>query len=187
MSLNEANTRAKLIDPALYRCGWTEDLIRREQTAGGIEIHDGQAHRRKKGRTDYLLRVRVNTNAQPVAVAVMEAKCDDDPPTLGLEQAKGYGARLHVPFVFSSNGSLFCEYNTETQELRTHIALAQFPTPDDLLARYQQRRGFALQSETAKPLLVPYRGGESGRRYYQDAAIRAVLEKIAAGGNRALL
>ncbi|MEW5719946.1 MAG: DEAD/DEAH box helicase family protein, partial [Chloroflexota bacterium] len=180
-------TRAKLIDPALHRRGWTEDLIRREQTAGGIEIHDGQARRRKQGRTDYLLRVRVTPNAQPIAVAVMEAKCDDDPPTLGLEQAKGYGARLRVPFVFSSNGSLFCEYNAETGETRTHIPLAQFPTPDDLLARYQQRRGFALQSETAKPLLMPYRGGESGRRYYQDAAIRAVLEKIAAGSNRALL
>jgi len=187
MSLSESDTRAKLIDPALHRRGWTEDLIRREQTAGGIEIHAGQARRRKKGRTDYLLRVRVTPNAQPVAVAVMEAKCDDNPPTLGLEQVKGYGARLRVPFVFSSNGHLFCEYNAETEESRTHIALAQFPTPDDLLARYQQRRGFALQSETAKPLLMPYRGGESGRRYYQDAAIRAVLEKIAAGGKRALL
>jgi len=39
MSLNKADTRAKLIDPALPRCGWTEDLIRREETAhaGGFE------------------------------------------------------------------------------------------------------------------------------------------------------
>ncbi len=187
MSLNEADTRAKLIDPALYRRGWTEDFIHREQMAGAIEIYDGLARRKKKGRADYLLRVRVKPDAQPVAVAVMEAKCDDDPPTLGMEQAKGYANRLRVPFVFSSNGSLFCEYNAETQESRTHIPLAQFPTPNDLLVRYQQRRGLSLQSETAKPLLVPYRGGESGRRYYQDAAIRTVLEKIAAGGNRALL
>ncbi|MCL0074432.1 hypothetical protein M1O50_06180 [Dehalococcoidia bacterium] len=28
MSLTEADTRAKLIDPALHRRGWTEDLIR---------------------------------------------------------------------------------------------------------------------------------------------------------------
>jgi len=27
--LNEADTRAKLIDPAIHRCGWTEELIRR--------------------------------------------------------------------------------------------------------------------------------------------------------------
>lgn len=30
MSLSEADTRAKLIDPALHVRGWTEDLIRRE-------------------------------------------------------------------------------------------------------------------------------------------------------------
>lgn len=34
MSLSEADTRAKLIDPALHNRGWTEDLIRREETAG---------------------------------------------------------------------------------------------------------------------------------------------------------
>lgn len=41
MALNEADTRAKLIDPALHRRAWTEDLIRREETAGAIEIVDG--------------------------------------------------------------------------------------------------------------------------------------------------
>jgi type I restriction enzyme R subunit len=38
MPLNEADTRAKLIDPALHDRGWTENLIRREETAGAIEI-----------------------------------------------------------------------------------------------------------------------------------------------------
>jgi type I site-specific restriction endonuclease len=35
---NEADTRAKLIDPALHSRGWTENLIRREETAGAIDI-----------------------------------------------------------------------------------------------------------------------------------------------------
>jgi type I restriction enzyme, R subunit len=30
MPLSEADTRAKLIDPALHDRGWSEDLIRRE-------------------------------------------------------------------------------------------------------------------------------------------------------------
>ncbi|RLA97745.1 MAG: hypothetical protein DRG32_02990 [Deltaproteobacteria bacterium] len=47
--------------------------------------------------------------------------------------------------------------------------------------------GFSLDSEAAKPLLVPYPGGEASRRYYQDAAIRAALEKIARGEKRVLL
>ncbi|MBI3912845.1 MAG: hypothetical protein HY327_01420 [Chloroflexi bacterium] len=57
MPLSESDTRAKLIDPAIHQRGWTEDLIRREETAGGIEIRDG-APRRKKGRVDYLLRAQ---------------------------------------------------------------------------------------------------------------------------------
>jgi len=28
--LNEADTRAKLIDPAIYRCGWSEKHFSRE-------------------------------------------------------------------------------------------------------------------------------------------------------------
>jgi type I restriction enzyme R subunit len=39
--------------------------------------------------------------------------------------------------------------------------------------------GFSLDAGAAAPLLRPYKGGEGARRYYQDAAIRAVFEKIA--------
>src|SRR6058998_1477299 len=39
--------------------------------------------------------------------------------------------------------------------------------------------GFKLDSPAAAPLLTRYVGGEATRRYYQDAAIRAVLEKLA--------
>jgi type I restriction enzyme R subunit len=38
MGFNEADTRAELIDPALYRRGWTEDQIKREETAGAIDV-----------------------------------------------------------------------------------------------------------------------------------------------------
>jgi len=42
MSLSEADTRAKLIDPAFHRRGWTEDLIWREDTDSGIDtINEG--------------------------------------------------------------------------------------------------------------------------------------------------
>ena len=39
--------------------------------------------------------------------------------------------------------------------------------------------GFSLAAPRARPLLQPYTGGEGTRRYYQDAAIRAVFEKFA--------
>lgn len=89
---NEADTRAALIDPAIHRRGWTEDLIRREETAGAIEVIDGRPRQRARGRTDYVLRVKINPTAQPVAVGVLDAKPEHLPPTHGLEQAKIYAA-----------------------------------------------------------------------------------------------
>jgi type I restriction enzyme R subunit len=48
--------------------------------------------------------------------------------------------------------------------------------------------GFRLEEPRARPLITRYAGGEEGaRRYYQDAAVRAVLEKLARGEKRALL
>ena len=69
MTLNEADTRAKLIDPAIHKCGWTEDLIRREETAGTVEIINGKARRRARGKIDYVLRVKVNVDTQPITLA----------------------------------------------------------------------------------------------------------------------
>ena len=60
MGFSESDTRAKLIDPALHARGWTEDLIRREETAGAVEIVDGKPRKQSRGRVDYTLRVRVN-------------------------------------------------------------------------------------------------------------------------------
>ncbi len=177
---NEADTRAKLIDPAIHQRGWTEDLIRREQSAGSIEIIGNKARRRAKGKVDYLLRVKVNPNTQPVAVALIEAKKNTLPPGHGLSQAKGYSEceRLNVPFVFSSNGYQYVEFDRYTGLTAPARPLSEFPIPAELRSRYEQKMGFNLESEEAKPLLTPYTGGEGTRRYYQDAAIRAVLEKI---------
>ena len=181
MGLNEADTRAKLIDPKLYQRGWSEDHIKREETAGGIAIVGGKAQRRGKGRTDYTLRLRIAQDAQPIAIALIEAKKEADMPGKGLEQAKAYqlSDRFHVPFIFSTNGHLYVEFDRTTGLTSPPQPLSQFPTPAALRSRYEAYIGFSLASEAAKPLLTPYTSGEEGRRYYQDAAIRAALEKIA--------
>jgi type I restriction enzyme R subunit len=190
MGLGEADTRAKLIDPALHARGWTEDLIRREETAGAVEIVAGRPRRRARGRVDYTLRVSVGPGAQPVAVALIEAKAEDLAPTHGLEQAKAYAAckRLNVPFVFASNGHRFVEFDRSTGRTGRVRLLAEFPGPAELRARYEKAVGFSLDDAAAQPLVTRYSGGEEGtRRYYQDAAMRAVLEKLARGDKRALL
>lgn len=190
MSYSESDTRAKLIDPAIHQRGWTEDLIRREETAGAVEISSAGPKRNSKGRVDYVLRLKVTLESQPVAVALIEAKAEHLPPTHGLEQVKRYGLaskRLNVPFVFSSNGHLFVEYDSFTGKTTNPQPMSAFPTPEELRSRYEAGKGFKLDSPEARPLLARYQGGEATRRYYQDAAIRAVFEKIAAGKKRALL
>ena len=135
--LSEADTKAKLIDPVLHRLGWTEDLIHREETACRIDIIDGKPKRRERGRIDYLLRIKVNINInpQPIAVALLEAKKNTEPPDKGLEQAKRYARLNNVPFVFSSNGCLFIEYNSLTGKTSGPQSIEKFPTPEELRKR----------------------------------------------------
>src|SRR3989449_3204483 len=142
-----------------------------------------------RGRVDYTLRVKVNAASQAVAVALLEAKAEHLPPAHGLEQAKAYAAcrRLNVAFAFASNGHQFVEFDRKTGITTAPRPLSEFPTPVALRARYEQAMGFSLESPAARPLLARYPGGEATRRYYQDAAIRAVLEKLARGEKRALL
>jgi type I restriction enzyme R subunit len=57
-------------------------LIRREETAGAVEIIGGRVRRQARGRVDYTLRIKVNPETQPVAVALIEAKAEHLPPGL---------------------------------------------------------------------------------------------------------
>jgi hypothetical protein len=177
---NEADTRAKLIDPMLHLRGWTEAHIKREETAGAIEIIGTKPRRRNKGKVDYVLRLRVNTDTQPIAVALIEAKAENLPPTHGLEQGKLYAKckRLNIPFVLSSNGHQYVEFDRFTGKTTQPVSMDLFPTPDELRRRYEEGLGFKLSDEAAKPLLARYPGGEG------DAAVSGcrdprVLEKIA--------
>lgn len=189
MPYTEADTRAKLIDPALKQRGWTEDHIRREITQPKVVLDNagGAARKIGGGRVDYVLRYRLNPGTQPVAFAFIEAKAEDKTAGAGLEQAKEYRRRHNVPFVFSSNGHMFVEYDHFTGLTASPRPLSEFPSPETLRTRYEAGMGFSLASPEARPLITPYKSGDAQRRYYQDAAIRAVLERIAQGGRRALL
>jgi type I restriction enzyme R subunit len=123
----------------------------------------------------------VTPEAQPVAVALLEAKKNRLPPDHGLEQARLYAdsKRLNVPFVFASNGYMWVMFDRSTGQTTQPRPMSEFPTPDELRERYESIMGFCLDSPAARPLLVRYPGGEGTRRYYQDAAIRATFEKLA--------
>jgi type I restriction enzyme R subunit len=189
MPMNEAQTRISLIEPAIFGRGWTLDHIKVEQPTGGKSINDKGKLIQRKGRTDYMLRLVVKKDTQPIAIAGMEAKSEDKSPGAGLEQGKRDGdiGRLDVKFIFSTNGHQYIEYDKFTGLTTNPKPMNEFPTPEELRKRYEKGMGFDLEDENAKPLLVKYAHGESSVRYYQDAAIRAVFETIAQGKKRALL
>src|ERR1700692_4308857 len=98
--MNEAETRAEHIDPALAESGWgvvEGSRIRREYpiTPGRLE---GHGKRGKALTADYVLEYRNHK------LAVVEAKAWDEALTEGVGQAKNYAAKLAVRFTYSTNG-----------------------------------------------------------------------------------
>ena len=97
--MNETETRAEHIDPALANAGWgvvEGSRIRREYaiTQGRLE---GFGRRGKSLTADYVLIYRNTT------LAVVEAKAWDQPLTLGVAQAKNYAEKLKIRFTYASN------------------------------------------------------------------------------------
>ena len=177
--MNEAETRAEYIDPALTAAGWgvvEGSRIRREYpiTLGRIE---GHGKRGKALSADYVLEYR-NTK-----LAVVEAKAWDEPLTQGVAQAKNYAGKLAVRFSYSSNGRGVYEMDLKTgTEGETGLA---FPTPSELWSRTFAEAN-AWRDRFAE---VPFedRGGYFLPRYYQDIAISRVMQAIAEDRQRILL
>jgi type I restriction enzyme R subunit len=123
--MNEAETRAEYIDPALKAAGWGTiegSRIRREYpiTLGRIE---SQGRRGKPLTADYVLEYR-NTK-----LAVVEAKAWDEAMTEGVAQAKNYAGKLEIRYTYSTNGQGIYGIDMETgNEGET----PSYPTPDGL-------------------------------------------------------
>jgi type I restriction enzyme R subunit len=181
MPRNEQQTRFQLIDPMLLdHRGWTREDISVEETAAPVDVVYGKGQRRPKGRTDYVLRHPLVPGTERIPLAILEAKHEGKPPGHGLQQGKGYRiGHLHaVPFVFSSNGHQFVEYDERTGAVSDPRPMSEFPTPDELVARYLGATGLPPRNKDWDALLAPYDKGRSYLRYYQDAAVRAALVKV---------
>jgi type I restriction enzyme R subunit len=176
--MNEAETRAEHIDPALAAAGWgvvAESRVRREYpiTPGRIE---GLGRRGKALTADYVLIYR-NTK-----LGVIEAKAWDEELTEGVGQAKNYAGKLDVRFAYAANGQGV--YGIDMKEGAEGVAPG-FPTPEELWGRT-----FAAENAWRDRFAaVPFedRGGYFQSRYYQDIAIERVLEAVAAEHKRILL
>ena len=176
--MNEAETRAEHIDPALKTAGWgvvEGSRIRREYqiTLGRI---GGTGRRGKPLIADYVLEYR-NTK-----LAVVEAKAWDEELTEGVAQAKNYAGKLSVRFSYSSNGQGIYSIDMQTGE---EGEVPSYPTPQDLWnltfpEPNQWRDRFAD---------VPFedKGGSHPSRYYQDVSVERTMGAIATDRQRILL
>ena len=176
--MNEAETRAELIDPALLAAGWgvvEGSRVRREYfiTPGRIE---GRGRRGKPLKADYVLEYR-NTK-----LAVVEAKAAGEAVSEGVAQAKDYAGKLAVRFAYATNGEGIYGIDMESGK---EGEVAAYPTPDEIWTKTFAKADAWRDRFSG----VPYedKGGSHPSRYYQDIAIERVLQSIAGKRNRILL
>jgi type I restriction enzyme, R subunit len=176
--MNESETRAEHIDPALKEAGWGvvegSKVLREYQiTQGRIE---GAGRRGKPLIADYVLQYR-NTK-----LAVVEAKTWDEELTEGVGQAKNYAGKLAIRFAYASNGQGIYGIDMKTGK---EGEVSQYPNPEELWKlTFTEANAWRDRFAT-----VPFedKGGSHPSRYYQDIAIERVMDAIAAGRERILL
>ena len=197
--MNEAETRAELIDPALRAAGWgvvEGTRVRREYKITLGRLQGAAGRRNAADIADYILEYRGRM------VAVVEAKKASEPVTQGLGQAKKYADKLKLRHAFSTNGKGIYQVDMLTGREGNVEA---WPTPEELwglttgLATLQ--RGPDAGQEPGEPSgepsvdwqdrfgAVPFedKSGSWQPRYYQDIAIQRVLDAIAQEKERILL
>lgn len=175
--MNEAETRAELIDPLLKQVGWGVDAqsrVRREEiTLGRLQ---GAGKRASQDIADYVLYYKGHK------LGVIEAKRRDLPDTEGVGQAKRYATMLQARYAYSTNGLRIYQIDMQTGE---EGYVERYPTPQELwdltfgdVNVWRDRFGD-----------VPFEdgGGKWQPRYYQHNAINKALEAIANGKDRILL
>ncbi|MDH5389131.1 MAG: DEAD/DEAH box helicase family protein [Gammaproteobacteria bacterium] len=175
--MNEAETRAELIDPALAEAGWGKvegSRVRREMITNGRLI--GAGKRGKQDIADYVLIYRGQK------LAVIEAKKTGLAVTEGLAQAKRYAEKLQSRFAYSTNGKGIYRVDMQTGE---EGDVGSYPTPDELWqVTFAERNNWHDRFSD-----VPFedKGGSWEARYYQHNAINKALEAIADGKDKVLL
>lgn len=176
--MNEAETRAELIDPQLKARGWgvvDHSKVLREHpiTAGKIQTGAGRAQPLK---ADYVLVY------QGRKLAVIEAKSAEYAVGEAVAQAKNYAEKLHLQMTFATNGKEIYRIDLATGQ---EGLIAAFPTPVEL---WQQT--FVVPNHWREAFnKVPFEemGGTKSTRYYQEIAVNNTLAAIAEEQSRILL
>jgi type I restriction enzyme R subunit len=176
--MNEAETRAELIDPKLKACGWgvvEGSKVLREYRITDGKIQSGGA-RGKKIIADYIL------VHKGIKLAVVEAKSDELEVGEGVMQAKQYAEKLQLETTYSSNGKAIYQICMKTGK---ESLVSDFLSPEQLWDK-----AFAEQNDWREKFAnVPFedKSGTWQLRYYQEIAVNNTLEALASGSERILL
>jgi len=175
--MNEAETRAELIDPALKAAGWgvvEGSKIHREYpiSAGKIQV----GGRGKRDIADYVLAYK------GIKLAVVEAKSNELSVGEGVMQAKKYAQKLQLETTYSSNGKEIYQICMKTGK---EGLISDFLPPEQLW-----NKTFSEQNQWREKFAeIPFedKSGTWQLRYYQEIAIQQAVEAISQGKDRILL
>ena len=175
--MNEAETRAELIDPKLKACGWgvvegSKVLREYHITAGRIQT----GGRGNKLTADYVLVYK------RVKLAIVEAKSDDLEVGEGVMQAKQYAEKLHLETTYSTNGKDIYQICMKSG---VEGIVNDYLTPDELWNKTFTESNEWRDKFNSIPL--EEKGGFWQLRYYQEIAVKNTLEAISQGKKRILL
>lgn len=176
--MNEAETRAELIDPKLIESGWgvvegSKILREYHLTLGRIQTGGKRA---KPLIADYVLVYKDRK------LAVIEAKSDELEVGEGVAQAKNYAEKMHIETTFAANGREIYQICMKTG---AEGLIDRFPTPEELW-----NKTFAIQNHWRDIFSkVPFEtiGGTKAVRYYQEIAVNNTMAAIAEEKQRILL
>lgn len=176
--MNEAETRAELIDPQLAAAGWglvEGSKVHREFniTAGKIKAGGGRAMPLK---ADYVL------SFLDRKIAAIEAKSTLQEVGEGVAQAKDYAEKLQLDSTFSANGR---EIYRICMKTGAEGLVSTFPTPQELWDHTFGEQNTWRDKFDA--ISFPDISGTKKPRYYQELAVTRVTDAIAKNQQRILL
>ena len=178
--MNEADTRAELIDKQLEAAGWITSAETGVRVRREFNINDGEirASGIRTGRliADYILEY------QNIKLAVVEAKSDELDVSEGVAQAKLYAQKLRLHSSYAANGKEIYEIDFKGN---SEGKVSAFPSPQKLWDRT-----FAKPNEWQERFnAVPFEdnNGTKQPRYYQELAVNRAVEAIANDEDKVLL
>ncbi len=186
---SESDISDKFIRPAMVQAGWhtLDQIYAQYPLRAGRVVVRGKTARRDQSTVlfaDFVLCLKPN-----IPLAVVEAKKSRLSVQAGMQQAIHYAQLLDVPFSFASNGEgfVFRDATLAMGVLEQNLTLDQFPSPQDLWARYCAWKGWSTAVQSVAGFDYALATTAKTPRYYQLNAINRTVEAIAAGQNRVLL